>query len=90
VKNKKNLVLASANESSIEVIKELKKAKITHFHFILLGRLNPCEQYLEDSVILVSSDRRAIIDFLFNNNIIKGDVANRLNMERMQPVGSKP
>lgn len=56
---------------------------------MLLGPLNPCEQYLDDSVVLASSDRRAIVDFLYNNNIINIDVTARLNTERMQPVGNK-
>jgi hypothetical protein len=72
---------------------ELKKAKLQHFHYILLGRLNPCEQFLDDSVLLAASDPRAHVGFLIQNNFGSPGlqaIADRLGKQNPHVAASKP
>jgi hypothetical protein len=63
----------------LKIIKDLKKAKLRYFDYLLLGNLNPNENYLEENVILASSDPLKHINFLLENGFQSYNLRNISN-----------
>lgn len=71
-------------------MKELGKTKIRYLDYLLLGRLDPRTQFLDDSVLLVSSDPQAHLTFLIENGFSSLNLKNIADRFARQQLQQQP
>jgi len=65
--DKNVLLLTSTSRNALNLVAKIKDFNNRKIHFILIGELQPTQQYLDQNILLVTNDNHKVIDCLLKN-----------------------